>query len=227
MADTDNKAPAETAKSEEKKPDTKPTGSKLKPIILIAVVVIICLGGGFLIGRMVLSGPASAKAASTAEETPAKEAPAEKAKDKEKEKSKEKEKGKEKEHGKAKEGEKGASKESAKTPSDGVTPWVFELEPVIANLDEPGVTRYVRVTLILEMSPAFDQEKGMAMLEEKKALLRDWLTIYLAGCTLEETRGSKNLVRIKAEIRDAFNDYLFKNSKPMVESILLKEFAVQ
>ena len=77
------------------------------------------------------------------------------------------------------------------------------------------------------MNPAFDQEKGTAMLDEKKALLRDWLTIYLAGCTLEETRGSKNLVRIKAEIRDAFNDYLFKNSKPMVESILLKEFAVQ
>ena len=106
-------------------------------------------------------------------------------------------------------------------------PWTFELEPVIANLDEPGVTRYVRMTIILEMSPAFDQEKGMTMLDEKKALLRDWLTIYLAGCTLEETRGSKNLVRIKAEIKDAFNDYLFNNSKPMVESILLKEFAVQ
>jgi flagellar basal body-associated protein FliL len=147
------------------------------------------------------------------EETPAKEPHTGKPKEKEKEK--------------GKEGEKGHSKESAKTPSDGVTPWVFELEPVIANLDEPGVTRYVRVTLLLEMNPAFDQDKGTEMLEEKKSLLRDWLTIYLAGCTLEETRGSKNLVRIKAEIRDAFNDYLFKNSKPMVESILLKEFAVQ
>lgn len=211
MADADNKAQAETTKSEEKKPDTKPAGSKLMPIILIVVVVIVCLGGGFMIGRMILSGPASAKAASTDEETPAKEAPSEKSKEKEK----------------GKEGEKGHSKESAKTPSDGVTPWVFELEPVIANLDEPGVTRYVRVTIILEVNPGLDQDKGTAMFEEKKALLRDWLAIYLAGCTLEETRGSKNLVRIKAEIRDSFNDYLFKNSKPMVESILLKEFAVQ
>jgi len=209
MADTDNKAPTETTKSEEKKNDTKPAGSKPMPIILLAVVVIVCLGGGFIIGRMILSGPASAKAVSMVEETPAKEPHT----------------GKPKEKGK--EGEKGHSKESAKTPSDGVTPWVFELEPVIANLDEPGVTRYVRVTLLLEMNPAFDQDKGTEMLEEKKSLLRDWLTIYLAGCTLEETRGSKNLVRIKAEIRDAFNDYLFKNSKPMVESILLKEFAVQ
>lgn len=213
MADTDNKAPAEATKSEEKKTDTKPAGSKLMPIILIAVVVIVCLGGGYMIGRIILSGPTSAKAASTAEQTPVKETHGEKSK--------------EKEHGKAKEGEKGHSKEHAKTPPDGVAPWVFELEPVIANLDEPGVTRYVRATLILEMNAAFDQEKGMATLDEKKALLRDWLAIYLAGCTLEETRGSKNLVRIKAEIRDAFNDYLFKNSKPMVESILLKEFAVQ
>jgi flagellar basal body-associated protein FliL len=208
MTDTDNKVPAETTKSEEKKSDTILAGSKRMPIIIIAVVVIVCLGGGFMIGRMLLSGPTSVKAAAT-EETHG-----------EKPKEKEKETG----HGKTKEGH---SNESAKATSDNTTPLTFELEPVIANLDEPGVTRYVRVTLILEMNPAFNQDAGMAMLEEKKALLRDWLTIYLAGCTLEEARGSKNLVRIKAEIRDAFNDYLFKNSKPMVESILLKEFAVQ
>jgi len=181
---------------------------------MIAVVVILCLVGGFVIGRLLVSGPASAHAASVPEAAPVKEPAAEKTTEKEKPKEKQKER------------EKTASKEQAKAPSDGTTPWSFELEPVIANLDEPGVTRYVRVTLILEMNPAFDESQGAAMLEEKKALLRDWLTIYLAGCTLEETRGSKNLVRIKAEIRDAFNDYLFK-SKPMIESILLKEFAVQ
>lgn len=210
MADTDNKAEAEI-KTEEKKIETK-SGSKLVSIIMITVVVVVCLAGGFVIGRMFLSGPASAKAASNTEEIAAKETHGEKSEENQKNKSKE--------------AEKTDSKEHVKTVTDGM-PWTFELEPVIANLDEPGVTRYVRMTIILEMSPAFDQEKGMTMLDEKKALLRDWLTIYLAGCTLEETRGSKNLVRIKAEIKDAFNDYLFNNSKPMVESILLKEFAVQ
>jgi flagellar basal body-associated protein FliL len=214
MADTENKTQAETTISEEKKSDVKPAGSKITSIILLVVVVILCLGGGYLIGRFILSGPVSAKAA-TAAESNATGTHAEKTKEKEKQSKK------------PKEAEKTSSKEHAKTPSDGVTPWDFELEPVIANLDEPGVTRYVRATIILQMSPAFDQEKGTAMLEEKKAMLRDWLTIYLAGCTLEEARGSKNLVRIKAEIQDAFNDFLFKNSKPMVESILLKEFAVQ
>jgi flagellar basal body-associated protein FliL len=213
MADTENKT--QTPISEDKKTDAKPAGFKIVPIILVIILVIGCLGGGYMIGRMFLAGPASAQAASTVPEENAKETHAVKPKEKENQKEK------------GKEAEKGHSKESAKTPSDGVTPWDFELEPVIANLDEPGVTRYVRATLIIEMNPAYDQEKGMAMLEEKKAMLRDWLTIYLAGCTLEEARGSKNLIRIKSEIRDAFNDFLFRNSKPMVESVLLKEFAVQ
>ncbi|MDO8303730.1 MAG: flagellar basal body-associated FliL family protein [Sedimentisphaerales bacterium] len=216
MADTENKTPAENTKTEDKKSNTTPTGSKLMPIIIIAVVVIVCLGGGFVIGHILLSSPASAAAASTTETSHA---------EKSKEKGEGKEKGKEKEKGKGH--GKAESKGEEKSVSDGVTPWSFEIEPVIANLDEPGVTRYVRVTIILEMNSEFDQEKGTAMLEEKKALLRDWLTIYLAGCTIEEARGSKNLVRIKAEVRDAFNDYLFKNSKPMVESILFKEFAIQ
>ena len=91
MADTDNKAQAETTKSEEKKIDTKPAGSKLMPIIMIAVVVIVCLGGGFMIGRMFLSGPASAKAASTTEETACQRNTRRKTKGKEKQKKKAKE----------------------------------------------------------------------------------------------------------------------------------------
>jgi flagellar basal body-associated protein FliL len=209
MANTEGKKQTEDTKAQEPRSEPKPAGSKLMSIIIIAVVAIACLGGGYVIGRIILSGPASAHAASGPETTPAKESAAQKSKETEKEKTAAKE------------------KEHSKTVPDGSAPWGFELEPVIANLDEPGVTRYVRATLILEMSPACDQETGTVMLDEKKALLRDWLAIYLAGCTLEETRGSKNLVRIKAEIRDAFNDYLFKNSKPMIQSILLKEFAVQ
>jgi flagellar basal body-associated protein FliL len=211
VADTNSKTQTENTKTENSKSEAKSAGSKIVPILIIMIVMMLCLVGGYMIGRLLLVGPASAHAASAAETTPAKEVSAEKLPEKGKEKPK----------------EKSLSKEQAKTVSDGTALWSFELDPVIANLDEPGVTRYVRATLILEMNPALDQARGMAMLEEKKALLRDWLTIYLAGCTLEETRGSKNLVRLKAEIRDAYNDYLFKNSKPMVQSILLKEFAIQ
>jgi flagellar basal body-associated protein FliL len=64
-------------------------------------------------------------------------------------------------------------------------------------------------------------------LDEKKVILQDWLTTYLAGLSLENVRGTKNLTRIKNEIRDQFNRLLFESEKPYVERILIKEFAVQ
>lgn len=105
--------------------------------------------------------------------------------------------------------------------------WSYDLEPVVANLDEPGVTRYVRATITLELSPEIAQEAGEVFLEEKKPVLVDWLTTYLAGLSLERVRGTSNLSRIKKEIRDHFNEMLFPESKPFVHRILFKEFAVQ
>ncbi len=105
--------------------------------------------------------------------------------------------------------------------------WYYPLEPVVANLDEPGVTRYVRATLMLEISPEVDQKKGIAFIEEKKPLLTNWLTIYLAGLGLEDIRGNRNLKRIQLQILDAFNERLFPDAKPGVKKILFKEFAIQ
>ena len=114
----------------------------------------------------------------------------------------------------------------AATPEN-AKPWPYDLEAVIANLDEPGVTRYVRTTITLELSPEMDQANGLPFLDEKKVLLVDWLTTYLAGLSLEQVRGTSSLSRIKKEIRDHFNELLFPESKPFIRRILIKEFAVQ
>jgi flagellar basal body-associated protein FliL len=105
--------------------------------------------------------------------------------------------------------------------------WYYDLEPVIANLDVPGVTRYVRATLTLEIRDEVDIKKGTILLEREKPLLTSWLTIYLASLTLEDTRGDRNLKRIQLQIRDAFNEKLFPDSKPQIIEVLFKEFAVQ
>jgi len=105
--------------------------------------------------------------------------------------------------------------------------WYFDLEPAIANLDEPGVTRYVRVTVTLEMGPEVDAAKGAAFLEEKKPLMTNWLTIYLASLNLERTRGEENLKRIQSEILDMFNEKLFADAKSPIKRVLFKEFAIQ
>lgn len=105
--------------------------------------------------------------------------------------------------------------------------WYYDLAPVVANLDAPGVTRYIRLSLTLEISSEIDVKKGTAFIEEKRPILTNWLTIYLAGLSLEDIRGDRNLKRIQSQIVDAFNEKLFPDAKPQVKTVLFKEFAIQ
>ena len=105
--------------------------------------------------------------------------------------------------------------------------WYYDIEPVVANLNEPSATRYIRVTLTLQISTELDQKKATSFLEEKKPLLINWLTIYLANQAIDDIRGDRNLRRIQLEITDAFNEKLFPDSKPKIKNVLFKEFAVQ
>ncbi len=105
--------------------------------------------------------------------------------------------------------------------------WFYELEPALANLNEPGVTRYVRISLTLNVTSAWAQEEATLFLDQKKPLLKHWLTLYLADQTTEDMRGEKNLVRMQTQIRDIFNQGLFPDSEPRINDILFKEFAIQ
>jgi flagellar basal body-associated protein FliL len=106
--------------------------------------------------------------------------------------------------------------------------WPFDIkDPIIANLDEPAVTRYLRVSITLLLSPEVDQEKGQAYLEKKELLLRDSLHAYFADLSLEEVRGRRNVERIKRQVQNLFNELLFTESKPYVREVYFREFAVQ
>ena len=105
--------------------------------------------------------------------------------------------------------------------------WYYDLDPVVANLNEPGVTRYARVALTLEINNTTAQKETAASLDQKKPLLKHWLTLYLANQTLEEIRGEKNLLRMQTQISDGLNQTLFPGTKPQIKRILFKEFAIQ
>jgi flagellar basal body-associated protein FliL len=105
--------------------------------------------------------------------------------------------------------------------------WYYDLDPVVANLNEPSVTRYVRATLTLEISPEVDKTKGTEFLNEKKPILINWLTVYLSSLRLEDIRGDKNLKSIQSRVCEAFNEKLFPDSKPQIKQVLIKEFPVQ
>ncbi|MFC1633495.1 flagellar basal body-associated protein FliL [Planctomycetota bacterium] len=105
--------------------------------------------------------------------------------------------------------------------------WYYDLDPVVANLNEPGVTRYVRATFILEMNSEIDKKKGAGFLDEKKPIMINLLTVYLSSLGLEDIRGDKNLRSIQSYVCGAFNESLFPDSKPQIKHVLIKEFAVQ
>ena len=102
----------------------------------------------------------------------------------------------------------------------------FEMEPIIVNLDEPRLARYIRASIVLAVKGE-NFKTVSELVDKKKPELKSWLTVYLAGATLEDVRGPKNLNRICREVREAFNEQLWPSSKPLVEKVLLKEFAVQ
>jgi flagellar basal body-associated protein FliL len=105
--------------------------------------------------------------------------------------------------------------------------WYYDLEPVVANLNEPTVTRYVRASFTLEMSADLDEKDGTAFLDEKKPVLINWLTVYLSSLSLDDIRGDRNLRSIQSHVRDAFNEQLFPDSQAQIKQVLIKEFPVQ
>jgi flagellar basal body-associated protein FliL len=111
--------------------------------------------------------------------------------------------------------------------ADSQNSWYYHLEPVIANLNVEDVTRYVKATLTLVVSSEVDVKKGTAFIDEKRPILTNWLTMYLASLRLQDIRGESNLKRIQSQVLDAVNEKLFPDSKPQIKNILFKEFAVQ
>jgi flagellar basal body-associated protein FliL len=105
--------------------------------------------------------------------------------------------------------------------------WYYDLEPVVANLDEPGVTRYIRVFITLEISPKVDKVKGIAFFDEKRPVLTNCLNIYLASLNLDDIKGDRNLKRIQSQLLETFNEKLFPDTESQIKQILFKEFAIQ
>jgi len=228
MAENEKEKPQAAAKDgKAEAPKGKPSGGKMLYIIA-GVVALVGTAGGFGLAQILAGGSSPADAT---HESGAVEKPAETAK-----KpagghgGSSKPAGGHGESSKPAGGHGGSSKSAGgsgvTTPEPGKL-WYFPLEAVIVNLDEPGVSRYLRASITLELSPDWNAEEGMVFLEEKALILRDTLRTYFADLSLEEVRGRRNLDRIKRQIQDMFNEILFPDGKPYVHGIFLKEFAVQ
>ena len=193
MADADdaNREEAPEAESGAK----KSLVGRLLPWAIITVVVAVCAGAGFGLGRLFAGSPVS-------ETTESESGPDESTQ--------------------------ADDLNADDSATDSKEVWYYDLEPpVIANLNEPSVTRYVSASLTLEISSALKEKDGAALIDEKKPILRNWLYVYLSGLSLEDVRGDKNLKSIQSQILTAFNEQLFPDSKPQIKQVLIRQFPVQ
>lgn len=163
-------------------------GPKGGPMIwvVLAVVLVIGAGGGFLASRMMDTGPSEVGAEEPAPMPVGVPQP------------------------RANSGEMG----------------FFQFESITVNLNEERLRRFIRAKISLAIEK---DELGEAtkLLEQRMEQVKSWLNIYLAGCTLEDVRGPKNLRRIQREIAEMLNERLWPDRKPVIREVLLNEWQVQ
>jgi flagellar basal body-associated protein FliL len=201
MADTDEK-PKDTKEAVKTEKEEKPQQqAKAKISILtlavMAVVIVLFAGSGFMLGRL-LAGSEPSQAAETPQEKAQQDIQAEK---------------------------QVAGDDTQKTNAD--TWYYNDLESVVVNPDEPGATRYVRVGLTLEMSSELTNMKASEIILARKPLLINWLNLYFKSLTLGQMQNDKDMKRILSQICDSFNEILFPNEKPHIKRILIREFNIQ
>ncbi len=101
-----------------------------------------------------------------------------------------------------------------------------DFEPITVNLDEPRLARYICIELTLAVPITDYDAPTEQLLTAKKRVLRDWLTVYFASCTLDDVRGAVNLNRLRREVLDAFNEQLWPGKKGRIHKVLFKKFTV-
>ena len=102
----------------------------------------------------------------------------------------------------------------------------FPLEPIIVNLNEPRLARYIRATLILVFNKD-ESEDAIEIVTKKLPTIRSRLILYLSNCSLEDVRGAEKLNGILRDIQDSANDWLWPNGKPLIVRVDYSEWAVQ
>lgn len=102
----------------------------------------------------------------------------------------------------------------------------LEFEEVVANLNDPRASRYTTCTLSLQIAKS-QEEKLTKLIEEKKALLKNWLIGHLRDKNLEQLRGRYGHNLLRREIHDKFNEILFTDGIERIQDVLFSDFKVQ
>jgi flagellar basal body-associated protein FliL len=120
--------------------------------------------------------------------------------------------------------------EQKATPEEAqdVTEYVFlPFDMTVVNLAEARLTRYLSVTLSLQVERESSATLRQVFESDRKAIFKNWLISYLSDKKLEEVKGSASLSELRREILDGFNIILAEHSDERIEAVLFEEFNVQ
>lgn len=105
-------------------------------------------------------------------------------------------------------------------PTSEVVGPVVGLDPFVVNLDEPGNSRYLKITLQLELINA----AGEATINKSKQLLRDTILSHLSGLKLADTLGAAAKDKLRADLMAKLEKIVGSNK---VRRMFFQEFVVQ
>jgi flagellar basal body-associated protein FliL len=97
----------------------------------------------------------------------------------------------------------------------------------VVNLAEGKLTRYLKVTLVLEVEKKHAGKVKKVMEGNTRSVFQHWLISYLSDLKLEDVKGAQSISRIRSRICEGFNKLLQKNHATTIENVLFREFSVQ
>lgn len=101
-----------------------------------------------------------------------------------------------------------------------VTGPVVALDPFVVNLDEPGNSRYLKVTFQLELIKADAQ----ALIEKNKQVIRDAILSHLSGLKLADTLGVAAKDKLRSDVMKKLEGIVGEHK---VRRTFIQEFVVQ
>ncbi len=99
-------------------------------------------------------------------------------------------------------------------------PTLVSFDPFIVNLNEPSASRYLKLSLSIEVPG----DKAVEAVEGRKAPIRHVVLSYLAGLSFSDTQGAEAKQMIQEALTKQMNESL---KKDVVKQVYFTEFVIQ
>ncbi len=119
-----------------------------------------------------------------------------------------------------------AKEAAGHAPSSGKQAYVTFGDPILVNLNEERLTRYLKLKILLVVDA--HEEKAIAeLIQKKKPALKNWLIAHLSDKSLPEVSGAAGQNKMRREMWQQFNGELFPDGPEKILDIFFEEFVVQ